>query len=83
MIKNYDCELNYHPNKANVVTDALSRKSTIGLATTGITQRQLIMELERVKLEVNKDSLALLSSIVIRLELLKRIKIAQRDDLEC
>ena len=27
LIKNYDCMIDYHPGKANVVTDALSRKS--------------------------------------------------------
>ena len=27
LIKDYDCVINYHPRKANVVVDALSRKS--------------------------------------------------------
>jgi hypothetical protein len=27
LIKDYDVEINYHPDKANVVTDALSRKT--------------------------------------------------------
>ena len=26
LVKNYDCSINYHPSKANVVADALSRK---------------------------------------------------------
>jgi hypothetical protein len=26
LIKDYDCIIDYHPGKANVVTDALSRK---------------------------------------------------------
>lgn len=32
LIKDSDCEINYHPSKANVVADALSRKSTIELS---------------------------------------------------
>jgi hypothetical protein len=45
LIKDYDCEINYHPGKANVVADALSRKSTVELTTHGISQPQLIKEL--------------------------------------
>jgi phosphotransferase system HPr-like phosphotransfer protein len=42
LIKNYDCEINYHPGKANVVADMLSRKSMVELAALGISQPQLI-----------------------------------------
>ena len=28
LVKDYDCEILYHPGKANKVTDALSRKSS-------------------------------------------------------
>ena len=27
MVKDYDCSIHYHPGKANVVVDALSRKT--------------------------------------------------------
>ena len=32
LLKDYDCTIDYHPGKANVVADALSRKSTGSLA---------------------------------------------------
>ena len=32
LIKDYDCVIDYHPSKANVVVDALSRKSSSSLA---------------------------------------------------
>jgi hypothetical protein len=38
LIKDYDCDINYYPIKANVVADALSRKSMVVLAALGISQ---------------------------------------------
>jgi hypothetical protein len=52
LIKDYDYEINYHPRKANVVTEALSKKSMMELATLGISQPQLIKEFIGMGLEV-------------------------------
>jgi hypothetical protein len=52
LIKDYDCEINYHPGKANVVVNALTRKSTVELAALGISQPQFIKVLARMGLEV-------------------------------
>ena len=38
LIKDYDCEINYHPGKANMVAYVLSKKSTVELAVLGIPQ---------------------------------------------
>jgi hypothetical protein len=37
LIKDYDCEINYHPSKANIEPNALSRKSIVELPTLGIS----------------------------------------------
>ena len=84
MIKDYDCEINYHPGKANVVADALSRKSIVELAALKISQPQLMKELTRMGLEVvGKGILVHLANLMVQSELLTRIKAAQLKDPEC
>ena len=48
LLKDYDCTIDYHPGKANVVADALSRKSTSTLAYMQTIQLPLMVELARV-----------------------------------
>ena len=52
LIKDYDCEINYHPSKANMVADVLSRKSMVELAALEISQPQLIKEFAGMGLKV-------------------------------
>ena len=44
LLKDYDCDISYHPEKANVVADALSRKSSSSLTTL----RQLEKSLQKI-----------------------------------
>jgi hypothetical protein len=84
LIKDYDCEINYHPEKANVVADTLSRKSTVELAALGISQPRLIKELTGMGLEVVGEGIPVhLANLMVQLELLTRIKEAQIKDPEC
>jgi hypothetical protein len=84
LIKDYDCEINYHPGKANVVVDALSRKSMMKLTALGISQPRLIKELTGMGLEVvGKGILVHLANLMVQSELLARIKAAQLEDPEC
>ena len=45
LLKDHDCDTIYHPSKANVVADALSRKSSGSLAHISIEKRPLFQEL--------------------------------------
>ena len=52
LIKDYDMRLHYHPGKANVVADALSRKSYVNtLITRGLPQ-ELAGDLRELRLEI-------------------------------
>jgi hypothetical protein len=81
LMKDYDCEINYHPGKANVVADALSRKSMVELAVLEISQPQLIKELIGMRLEVvGEGTLVYLANLMVQSKLLARIKVAQLKD---
>ena len=45
LLKDYDCQILYHPRKANVVTDALSRKSMESLAHVAEQKKEMVKEL--------------------------------------
>lgn len=45
LIKDYDCSINYHPGKANVVADALGRKERLNLLTTS---EEVVKEFKKI-----------------------------------
>lgn len=52
-MKDYDCEINYHPCKANVVANALSRKTVGTLAHLIIKQVQILRDLESMETKIH------------------------------
>ena len=52
LIKDYDVKLHYHPRKANVVADALSRKSHVNTLMTGGLPKKLAEDLRELCLEI-------------------------------
>ena len=74
LLKDYDCTIEYHPGKANVVVDALSRK------VSGRVANLLALREMNVELQVSPNGV-LLATLKIRLVLHERIREAQnRDD---
>ena len=52
LIKDYDMKLHYHPRKANVIADALSRKSYINTLIGGGLVKDLAEDLRELRLEI-------------------------------
>ncbi|KAL5805446.1 hypothetical protein ACOSQ4_028179 [Xanthoceras sorbifolium] len=67
LIKDYDCVIDYHPGKANVVTDALSRKALFALKALN------------VHLQLNPDS-AVVAELICRPSLIQQIAEKQKQD---
>jgi hypothetical protein len=52
LIKDYDVKINYHPGKANVMADALSRKTYCNSLMVREEQPALHEELEKMRIEI-------------------------------
>ena len=50
LIKDYELEIHYHPEKENVVADALSRKSQVNMLATHSMSYDLAKEFDRPSL---------------------------------
>ena len=76
LIKDYDCEILYHPGKANVVADALSRKERLKMI---MSSEELIREFEKMEIEVKVtgDGTEKLFEISLQTELLEKIRRCQ------
>ncbi|WVZ91566.1 hypothetical protein U9M48_037718 [Paspalum notatum var. saurae] len=76
LIKDYELEIHYHPGKANVVADALSRKSYCNLLTGEELSAELCAEMEQLR--IGFVSAKQLNELRVRCSLEDQIKEAQR-----
>jgi hypothetical protein len=84
LLKDYDCTINYHPGKANVVADALSRKNVAGSVSAMFTmKKELLLDLERVGVEMMVGEIqSYMSGLTLEPTLIEQIRTAQLSDNE-
>jgi hypothetical protein len=80
LIKDYDLEVHYHPGKANVVADALSRKDHCNHLELEPISGPLCEEMRRLNLEAVPQGI--LYALMAESDLYDRIVTAQRDDVD-
>ena len=81
LIKDYDLEIQYHPEKANTVADALSRKSTGSMACLLTEQKEILQDFEKSEIEVVMcEQGGLIAAITAEPAIIEEIKQKQKDD---
>ena len=76
LIKDYDMRLHYHPEKANVVAVALSRKIHVNTLMTGDLPRELAENLREVRMEIVPRGYV--AALEIQSTLMDKIREAQK-----
>ena len=79
-LEDYDFTLHYHPGKANVVANALSRKSRGALASIASREWQMLETVEQFGLQYSKQAQGTLGSLVAKPSLLSRVIESQGQD---
>ncbi|KAL0340188.1 UNVERIFIED_CONTAM: Transposon Ty3-G Gag-Pol polyprotein [Sesamum radiatum] len=81
LLKDYDCTIDFHPGKANVLANALSRKSSNTLASLGSHNQTLLLEIRSMNTKLEIDQVAgLLEALQLKPDFVDHIKEAQTRD---
>jgi hypothetical protein len=78
LIKDYDLGINYHPVKANVVADALSRTSHVSQLVVDGMPFELCEEFDKLNLRIIANTKA--TKMEVGLDLLQEIQKGQAED---
>ena len=81
LIKDYELIIEYHPEKANVEADALSRKSSATLVDIRTAYVSLLTDMKALRINLDyDDSGALLANFVVKPSLVDQIRVNQMQD---
>ena len=81
LIKDDELIIEYHSRKANVVADALSRKSSVTLAHIRIAYAPMLLDMKALRINLDYDGHgALLENFVVRLSSVDQIREKQIQD---
>jgi hypothetical protein len=78
LIKDYDLGINYHPEKANVVVDALSRRSHVSQLVMDSIPFELCEEFDKLNLRIIANTEAM--EMKVGSSLLQEIRRGQLED---
>ncbi|WVZ58395.1 LOW QUALITY PROTEIN: hypothetical protein U9M48_008672 [Paspalum notatum var. saurae] len=78
LIKDYDLEIHYHPGKANVVADALSRRAHCNVIEARPTARVICHEMNEIEMPTEQQ--AELYNLIIEPTLKEQVIAAQKQD---
>ncbi|KAL0295928.1 UNVERIFIED_CONTAM: Retrovirus-related Pol polyprotein from transposon.6 [Sesamum radiatum] len=80
LLKDYDCTIDYHPGKANIVADALSRKTVDHLASMIFYNVEYLTALRAMDVHFSVGGDMLLATMQVKPSLKDKIRDAQEKD---